>query len=237
MKVKWHTDEIAWNLVIGCLNYGYLDFIKECEVNSSQYILDWGGGKGWMASKIKERARDKIVINLDPDINQLKSNPKEIHCIRAVGQKLPFKDGKFAGVHVRAALHHCYTDVEICLDEIYRILNDGGIIFIQEPLAINPLNRIARKLFSTEKHDPQERPFDPDELLKVISSRFQIIKVRYYYIFSYLLPHIISRMPLKRVWRIFTPLLLKFDQYLLENLQFTRKYAGYIEILGKKVRK
>lgn len=234
MKIKWHTDKITWNKIFGCLNYGYLDFLEECEPNDNRYILDWGGGSGWTTNKLIENSNDKIVINMDPDTDLLKSNSKSVLCVRGIGQNLPFKKDKFAGVHIRAALHHAPKDIDLCLDEICRILNNGGFVYFLEPLNKNPLTRIARRLFPTEEHDPDERPFNPDELLRSISSHFEVKLTRYYFLTSYLFPHFVSRMPLKQVWRVFASLLLRLDRWLLENLHFTRYYAKYIEIIGRK---
>lgn len=234
MKIKWRTDGITWNKIIGCLNYGYLDFLKEFEPNDNRYILDFGGGGGVMSKKLKEKSNNRIVVNIDPDISSLKSNPDGILVVAGIGQKLPFKSKIFSGVHVRAALHHAPKDIDLCLDEIYRVLDDDGIVFIQEPLNTNPLSRIARKIVPTEEHDPDEKPFNPNELLNSVSSHFGIGLVKYYFLTSYLFPHIISRVHLKRIWRGIASLLLRLDKWLLENCRFMRYYAEYIEIIGRK---
>ena len=54
MKIKWRMDDITWNRINNCLDYGYRDFFNECELRDSEYIFDWGGGGG-MSKKIEEK--------------------------------------------------------------------------------------------------------------------------------------------------------------------------------------
>ena len=233
MKIKWRMDDITWNRINNCLDYGYIGFFNECKSKDSEYILDWGGGEGGVSKKLKKNST-KIMVNIDPEFNSLKSNPDWSMVVSGIGQKLPFKGQMFAGVHIRASLHHAYHDLDACLDERYRVLSNDGVVFIQEPLNANPLSRIARKIFPTDKHNLDEKPLNPKKLLNCLSPNFEIKLKKFQFLTSYLFPHIICRVPLKPIWRVIAFSLLRIDKWLLKNCRFLRLYAEYITVIGVK---
>ena len=103
-----------------------------------------------------------------------------------------------------------------------------------EPIDTNPLTNTVKKFVKTEKHEEQERAFSPNELLGKIREHFEIKSVKYYWLFSYLLPFITARMPFKPIWRSFALILSEIDHLLLSYLHFTRRFAGGIEIIACK---
>lgn len=232
MKIKWRVDKWTDEKIFNQFNMSFFVFLKHCK-SQPLYLLEWGGGDGFMAKNLVENS-NKIVINIDPETNPLKLNPNCIRPVCGVGQKLPFRSKKFAGVHIRAALHHASLDLSDCLEEIHRVLDKDGIVFIQEPLSSNLLSRIARKLFPTEKHDPNECPFDPKHLINNVAESFDIISIKYHFITCYLFPHIVARMPFKFFWRWVAYSLFQIDKLLLSTLPVIRSRAAYIEIIGVK---
>ncbi|MEY2832209.1 MAG: hypothetical protein RLZZ574_1467, partial [Cyanobacteriota bacterium] len=46
--------------------------------------------------------------------------------------QLPFADNSFDGVVVQAVLEHV-LDPSICVEEVYRVLNDGGLVYSETP--------------------------------------------------------------------------------------------------------
>ena len=81
---------------------------------------------------------------------------------------LTFPDESFDIVYGGAILHH--LDIEKTLNHIHRVLKPGGRILFTEPLNINPIFRIYRKL------NPKERT--PDEHALVLSD-FKLIKEKF----------------------------------------------------------
>ncbi|MEE9407390.1 MAG: class I SAM-dependent methyltransferase [Polaribacter sp.] len=81
---------------------------------------------------------------------------------------LTFEDESFDIVFGGAILHH--LDVEKSIGHIYRVLKPGGKVVFLEPLNMNPLYKIYRKL------NPQERT--PDEHA-LVSKDFKIIREKF----------------------------------------------------------
>ena len=78
--------------------------------------------------------------------------------------ELTFEDASFDVVIGGAILHH--LDIEKTLTHVHRVLKPNGVILFLEPLNMNPLYKLYRKL------NPQERT--PDEHA-LVSSDFKII--------------------------------------------------------------
>lgn len=66
--------------------------------------------------------------------------------------KNDFPDGRFDVVYAYSVLHH-FSDLEVLLKELRRVLAPGGIIISTDPMRTEPLNRLARVLY---------RPFQSD---------------------------------------------------------------------------
>lgn len=82
--------------------------------------------------------------------------------------ELTFKDESFDIVFGGAILHH--LDIEKSVGHIHRVLKPNGLIVFLEPLNMNPIYKIYRKL------NPQERT--PDEHA-LVGSDFKILKEKF----------------------------------------------------------
>lgn len=89
--------------------------------------------------------------------------PTDFHLMDA--NNLTFKDESFDVVFGGAILHH--LDVQKTLKHVHRVLKPNGFIIFLEPLNMNPIYKIYRKL------NPQERT--PDEHA-LVSSDLKILK-------------------------------------------------------------
>lgn len=97
-----------------------------------------------------------------------KGKPFEVAHKLMDANNLTFEDNTFDVVFGGAILHH--LNIEQTMSHIYRVLKPGGKIVFLEPLNMNPLYRIYRKL------NPKERT--PDEHA-LVASDFKIIKKRF----------------------------------------------------------
>ena len=91
---------------------------------------------------------------------------------------LTFKDETFDVVYGGAILHH--LDIEKTLKHVYRVLKPGGYILFLEPLNMNPIYKIYRKL-NTKERTPDEHA--------LIGADFKIIKQKFtfqHYFFDFL---------------------------------------------------
>lgn len=227
--VEWKTDKETWDTIVGSLDSNYDLFVKKCR---GDFILDWAGGNGWKSGWIKQAKSESIVINMDPALDSLSKSPEGVERVRAVGEHLPFKTASIGGIHARAAFHHV-SNLDQCLKEMNRVTMSGAPLFTLEPLNGNPISKLARRLVTTPEHDPEEKPLNPGEFLEAISSYFNPTLVRYHFLTSYLMPHIVSRIPLDAM-RSLSKLMLKLDQLTLSSLPGLRRHAEFIEIIAEK---
>lgn len=132
------------------------------------------GSHEWL-NWIKDRVTPKKVtcINisqaeLDKGINNAKDLPFEIEFHLMDANQLTFEDESFDVVYGGAILHH--LDIEKTLNHVYRVLKPGGYILFLEPLNMNPIYKIYRKM------NPKERT--PDEHA-LVGSDFKIIRKKF----------------------------------------------------------
>ena len=78
--------------------------------------------------------------------------------------ELEFPDGHFDAVIGWGILHH--LDLDRALGEVARVLAPGGVMVFSEPLDMNPVARLVRRL-TPEARTPDEVPFRAAELAAV----------------------------------------------------------------------
>lgn len=205
--------------------------------SNPKFVLDLGGGTGDFASPL--RGEGTTVITLDTDKEVLRNRLPGVQAVLGDATVLPFKDGSIDAVTARAILHHFPTLLPTGLREVRRVLRSDGLFLAQEPLADNCLANIARRYFSTERHEEGERPLKHDILKKTIEKEFEPQRLEYHFLLSYLYPHIVHRLPgfLKSLARWETRIVHNLDRKMLESMPKLRNYAAYITILGNKAGK
>lgn len=112
-------------------NKAYLEFIQVAP-NSS--ILEIGSGLGIIAGSVAERDRTVQVTGVEyaqAQINQCPTHHPNLRFVQGDAQQLPFDDGKFDVVYGRYILEHLKNPLQ-ALQEAYRVLKPGGIIYFQE---------------------------------------------------------------------------------------------------------
>lgn len=98
-------------------------------------VLDIGGERGEFCKILKEK-RNCRAINFEPQ------RLKFVHkTIQGTADKLPFKNGEFDLVLLRGVLQHIPTNLKLkSLQEMYRVLNNGGIAYAMIPPWWSPLS-------------------------------------------------------------------------------------------------
>ncbi|MCK5547373.1 MAG: class I SAM-dependent methyltransferase, partial [Thermoplasmata archaeon] len=196
--------------------------------------LDLGGGSGDFSSIIYRKSGRNLVVSVDLDIQALKNAAEGVNPVNGNLLGLPFKSGSFDLVVGRAVLHHIPDDLERGISEIERVLKDGGFVVVQEPCDGNVFANMARSIFVTEIHEEGERPLDRRALLKAISEHLKLRWAKYHFFFSYLMPHMTSRLAvIRRAMVSLTRLLVDVDKGLMKYRIF-KKRAAYTSLAAWK---
>ncbi|UCD92161.1 MAG: class I SAM-dependent methyltransferase [Methanobacteriota archaeon] len=232
MKVEWRVDPEVNKMLWEKLSLFPVQTIGR---TNPDFVLDLGGGSGDFASPLMAGGHT-TVISLDTDLEVLKNRVKGVQAILGDATRLPFKDSSIDGVTARAILHHFPLRMDVCLAEVKRVLKEGELFLVQEPLAHNFFANMARRSVLTERHEAGEQPLDPSHLDRAMSQVFHNEWKEHHFLLSYLLPHLTYRVPdsLKGIARRFSRFAKMLDERALNSLPGLRKYSAYVTILGRK---
>jgi ubiquinone/menaquinone biosynthesis C-methylase UbiE len=230
MKVGWKVDFDASHVCFVEIK----EKIMELRSLNVKNLLDIGGGTGWYTTRLKKISPKTRMIIMDVEFRGA-FNP-ELEYVRGNMLSLPFRDGAFDAVTAMASLHHVSDELETALDDLSRVMSEGGTLLTAEPCANNPPANLAKRIILTTIHDEREAPLDPESFEKQVEDKFKVIEVGYYFYLSYLIPHIVGRLPssLKSAGRQITKSLYRLDKELLSSLPGLRKQAAYIYLKATK---
>jgi demethylmenaquinone methyltransferase/2-methoxy-6-polyprenyl-1,4-benzoquinol methylase len=127
--------------------------VKLSDVDQDQMVLDVGGGTGRIAV-LFEGLTSKVYI-ADAAIKMIRqAQAKGIQTVNATSEELPFQAGSIDRIVMVDALHHV-ANQQKTLDEMWRLLAEGGKIVIEEPNIHNwfvKLIAIGEKLLLMRSH-------------------------------------------------------------------------------------
>ena len=129
-------------------------------------LLDVGGGTGRVSSAIRDLV-DEVVI-ADVSFGMLREVPRAaLRPVCGGSESLPFADNSFERVIMVDALHHVIDHADSAR-EMFRVLQPGGILVIEEPDIRTfgvKLIALAEKLLLMRSHF-----LAPDQIMKLFSS-------------------------------------------------------------------
>jgi SAM-dependent methyltransferase len=229
MPVRWLVDDAANAALWRDLEVMPLRLVD----GPGRWVADLGGGNGNFVGVLREKGAR--LLTLDVDVPALRSAPRDIRTVAASILNLPLRTGSVDAAAGRAVLHHVPDDLDTALRETRRVLRPGGLVLFQEPTSGNPIANAARRRFPTERHDPHERPLAYDAYVAAVRRHFEILEARPHFLLSYLLPHLVGRLPPNRrgLPRALTRLLAAWDRRLLAALPGLRSRAAYGSILAR----
>lgn len=230
MRLDWKVDQDARNICWKELMDAPREMVRD---RSFSVILDLGSHNGAFG-KLISMDREARIIGVDMSHGVVPA--EKVEFIRADILHLPFKDKSFDLVSARAILHHVPDDVESAVREAGRVLRSGKVLICQEPTSDNLVSEMARKILRTVLHDPSERAFSSARLEQAVSSSLTMLETRYHLIFTYLLPHLASRLSgrLRRMLLGLSRLLVRVDERLLSGGRFWRRRAAYVTVSAVK---
>jgi len=112
-------------------NKSFLDFIK---LRKTDKVLEVGSGLGLLAKEVALKIPHGKVTGLEKSEDQLKLCPSSISNLNFVKgdvHNMPFDDNSFGVVYCRYILEHVTNPLKV-LNEVRRVLVNGGRLFIQE---------------------------------------------------------------------------------------------------------
>ncbi len=121
--------------------------LSALELGPGDALLDVGCGSGAAVREAARVAGSAVGLDLSPGMiaraRELATgiDNAEFH-VRDVSDRLPFDDGRFAGVLSRTAFHHFARPMET-LAEMARVLAPGGRLVIADANADDPVVRAA----------------------------------------------------------------------------------------------
>jgi len=230
MEVEWKVDR-----EINMEGWGPIRAITKKVsgmVDSANLIIDMGGGAGGFGLQLASNHPQAKLISVDivPKLGQ----ENVIH-IKGSALDIPIKSGQADIIGANAILHHVPDHLDKCISEVSRLLKPGGLFLTQEPLANNPLATWTRGFVLTTSHEEGERPLSFETMEKAIKKQgLAIEKVEFFFLTSYLMPHLVPRLPMKVFFRKIGILMTRFDRKILASFPKCRKYAAYVSIVARK---
>ncbi len=154
------------------------NIVKITDIDDGQLVLDVGGGTGRISVLLKEKTTKVIVA--DAAIRMIKqAQNKGIDAVNAASEQLPFGAKHFDRIVMVDALHHVENQ-QVTLNEMWRILANGGKIVIEEPNIHNfavKLIALGEKLLLMRSHfiPPEEIVamcrFDPQAQVDLVHGK------------------------------------------------------------------
>ena len=201
-------------------------------VQNANIILDLGGGSGWFGMHLASKHPEAKIISvyIVPRLGQ-----EEVTHIKGSALDIPLKDGQVDIVGANAILHHVPDHLDKCISEVARLLKPGGLFLTQEPLADNPVASWTRGFVTTTAHEEGERPLSYKVMEDAIKKQgLAVEKVEYFFLTSYLMPHLVPRLPMKGLFRKIGLFMTRLDRKILAGFPKARKYAAYVSIVARK---
>ena len=135
-------------------------------------------------------------------------------------EDLKFTEGEFDAVYGRAILHH--LSLEKAMSEIRRVLKEGGIGVFIEPLGMNPLINLYRKL-TPGRRSPNEKPLDSLDLKFIESAGFSNFKHQEFTFFCNAGIFLSTFLKVRERAAMSYKKLKRLDEFVLTKFPFLRK--------------
>ncbi len=113
--------------------------VQFCKFSARDQIMDLGSGIGATVNYLYEKY-GMNTVGVDPSqklIAMGRDKYKNINLINGKGEKLPFEDESFQGVFAECTLS-LMDDLNIVIEEVYRVLENYGYFVITDVYAKNP---------------------------------------------------------------------------------------------------
>lgn len=146
-----------------------------------KYVIDMGSGTGFHLQALSKYA--ETLVATDFSMGALKESKKCFNCQFIVCDinMLPFKPNTIDLIWIAGVLHHVPGDLDnVISHNLSTVLKNGGLMLIDEPNKLNPLNYVNMWL---SKADPtgDERPLSLSKVEHMLEKNaLDIVRSDYY---------------------------------------------------------
>jgi SAM-dependent methyltransferase len=189
-------------------------------------ILDLGCANGWNMSRFSQYGRSSFGLDTVPERVKLAKEHGPV--LVASGLDVPVAAGSFDVVYVQHVLHHI-GDVERALNEAWRVLKPGGILFLIETIEDSPIIHWGRRLYPNWMGDEVNAPFYFQSLKEqVANAGFQVAEAEQYSVLFWIWEILPDQFP---ILEKLTPLFVSLEQILVRNL---KQYSAHCYLVAHK---
>ena len=137
-------------------------------------------------------------------------------------ENLSYNNKLFDVIYGRAILHH--LDMARSLDEIKRVLKDGGRAVFLEPLGMNPFINFYRKL-TPDRRTPDEKPLNNQDFKIVCKAGFSNVEHHEFTLFANLGILLNTILKVTKQVRISYKTFKRIDDFVLKKFSFLKKFC------------
>lgn len=192
---------------------------------SGKVVLDYGCGAGGFSFELAQKGgivygidlSDEMILLSQRSIRPLANCPAKFLVCDA--HQTCFPEAFFDFVFGNGILHH--LDLRIAYREIARILKPGGRAYFVEPLALNPLLRLVRRL-TPQARSQDEKPLTFQDI--ELASRF-FAKVMHYEYFLLSVGAAPVGLLSTSLQKAIVKMCHSVDNFIFRTLPWTRRYA------------
>jgi len=109
----------------------YDELIELAELPDKGRLLDIGGGTGRVAELLTGKVGQIEIVDVSMGMLRI-ARKKNLRTVCASTISLPYQAEKFSRILVIDALHHFNSQEEV-IKEVWRVLEPGGMVIINEP--------------------------------------------------------------------------------------------------------
>ena len=193
-------------------------------------VLDFGCGNGWLSIESgKDGASEVFGVDISKELieeaNRLaeeKGLSNRVYFLKMPGEDLTFSDNYFDLCLGSAILHH--TDLNLAIQNIFRVLKPGGRAIFIEPLNQNIFLKSWRTL-TPWRRSPVERALVNNDL-KLIRKIFPGAKFHFFKFVSIFTGGLFIMFPNSKLFYFINELFEKVDSKLIELCPSFGKYCA-----------
>ena len=151
--------------------------------------IDWRGkrvlegmcGTGSTTAYLMDKGAEVVGLDISPKaIDLFKSKWPQAEAVCASMTDSGLHDDSFDVVVIDGGLHHLHPDLNKALDEIYRILKSGGLLFFLEPHASSFLDKLRNVWYKQDDlFEENEAAIDLEKMKYDFADKFDFKKEIY----------------------------------------------------------